>query len=149
MKFSFQTVWIIFGVTLAHLFVISALSPAGGARRDLVSTADPDPASSPGKETQPTGADSVSASRASVPAEVTPKEENSTEITQGSESPAITTGEISIPPVNAITQPQAKVESLVETATAERPAVPVDPPAISSPPRVIREIRDLKPVRRS
>lgn len=145
MKFSFQTVWIIFGVTLAHLFVISALSPTGGARRDLVLREDPDPAGPPGKQT---GAETVSTSEMVAPAAVDAKDK-AAEITQEKDPSTVATGEVPVPSPGTPTQPLTPVESLVETATAERSSVPVDSPAISSPPRVIREIRDLKPVRRS
>lgn len=146
MKFSFQTVWIIFGVTLAHLFVISALSPTGGARRDLFVTEDPDPADPPGKQT---GAEAVSTSEMAAPAAVDAKEKAAEIIQIKDPSTVATGGEAPVPSAGTPSQSPTPVESLVETAATERSAVPVDSPAISSPPRVIREIRDLKPVRRS
>lgn len=145
MKFSFQTVWIIFGVTLAHLFVISALSPTGGARRDLFVTEDPDPAGPPEKQT---GAEAASTSEMAAPAAVDEKDKTAEIIQVKDPSTVATGGEAPVPSATPSQSP-TPVESLVDTAATERSAVPVDSPAISSPPRVIREIRDLKPVRRS
>ncbi|MEQ1843732.1 MAG: hypothetical protein ABL994_25290, partial [Verrucomicrobiales bacterium] len=109
MKFSFQTVWIIFGVTLAHLFVISALSPTGGARRDLVLTEDPDPASPPAKQT---GAETVSTSEMVAPAAVDAKDK-AAEITQEKDPSTVATGEVPVPSAGTPTQPLTPVESLV------------------------------------
>jgi len=126
MKFSFQTVWIIFGVTLVHLFVISALSPEGGARRDAVSKADP--VASPETRIERTLAVNESAAE---------------------DSAHIIAEEKSAPPRDPQSNAGAQVGDLVETGVHQEPSVAVDQPALSSPPQVIREIRDLKPVRRS
>lgn len=123
MNFSFQTVWIIFGVTLVHLFVISALSPTGGGRRGAVSKANP--VVSPETTIEQTIVAGESVTETDVPVEKKQQEE---------------TGEDVI---------AAPVNDLVETGTDPAPSTAVDQPALSSPPQVIREIRDLKPLRRS
>ncbi len=148
MKFSFQTVWIIFGVTLAHLFVISALSPVGGARRDAISRADPAVLSKKKIESAVVVSDSKADS--GVVVEKDSPEPSLAETSQERvPAAAATTAETFLPGENSEEQGVATDKRLVETGIEQDSPAAVDPPALSSPPQRIREIRDLKPVRRS
>jgi hypothetical protein len=154
MRLSFQTVCILFGVTLAHLFLISALSPVEGENA----------ATRPGIVLDPELESLFEADTGGLAAEA----DELTAEEEAVETPAhpLTTGEMSAAPAATAEELVATAEELV--ATAEEPVAlpsprlagndapasaapapsPIEPPA-REPAPAIREIRTIAPVPRS
>ncbi|GEM_PF-950172 len=137
MRLSFQTICILFGVTLAHLFLISALSPVEGENA----------APRPGIVLDPELESLFEADAGDLAAEA--DELNAEE--EAVETPAhpLATGEMSAAPAATAEEPVALPSPRLVGNDAPASAPTPTEPTAREPAPAIREIRTIAPVPRS
>lgn len=151
MRLSFQTVSIVFGVTLVHLFVIAAFSPTEGEWSGSFPKFEIDPAlellpdeAIAAFETVTDLANTDDAAEPVTPLQNTPGEDSAPVEMTDLRTNSSTQEKVNDEPAAMPVQNLAEIEG-----PKEAPAGNDETVALRQPPRQIREIRSLQPIPRS